>query len=977
MAEPWEEYQQQPTQQEGPWAQYAQPQQGLLAKGIGMLGTPEGRSQLLQGVEKLPGDIVRGTLDWFETPGKAVSQGLTSDEEVSFGLNTALGTIGGKTIPRGAPKGIDIPPEVATVSKAFNDTIAQPGATTLAADPEVAPKLQQARELGVIGPQDKPSLNELPPKEAGRAAMAATEPPDKIVGGEPGQPEQSEWRARWERTLDRMGVQGDARNVINSVVDANDEFAQARIGDMRPVEIEQLASVTGLDSSKIDVAGTSAKIKNNVELRNTTEAFRIVTEKIKRAAEDLAAKGGVDDEAEIGELMRLELQHDLLLDTTVASKELIALRAEFGRTGNTLNELHKAMAEANGLRDFLKDKQGRSPDDVRQRARMINDTPHESLPKVLQSTRQPQKPGWLFWTWQNGLISGPFTHAKYLAVNTATVYLERVIAPEMAAVIGKMRGDKVSLMAPLMANVGMYRALGDAFNGARAAFKANIRVPLESEIELTKRAVENPELKGAQTPYTQNVGPDWGVLQKVFNEDQLSAAAKIIGMPGRSANFIHTFYKILSERGAASMRAYEAAFNEGAKGEQLTDRYKYHLANPTNEALKATIDDAYSGAFMEKLGDKSGTLARALSTNRYTKWMFPFQHIPWNIERMSVKYSPAALFTLLADTKTGAALKGELGHPAQNLAFAKMLTGSAILGYFVDKALSGVATPDYPTDPKDQKTRQRWKDLGIQPNSLQIGDQWVEMNRLGPVGNVARIGANLGSIIRNYKGEDDKAMIGALWNGAMAAVNQVADETGFQTLRNLIDALDGRSDPGRFLAWQAGSFMPFSSLVSQSASFMDPSMRVANEFIAGLKYRIPLVREGELPKRDPVFGEPVPNPGFHAVFRESPVNQDPIKAELDRLHYYPTAPQRTIGHVKLNDEQYDRYEATAGPLVKQMLQGAINSDQYKRMPDTGRAAMVKGLISAGRAQARHAMQMYYPELIQQGIDARTRQISGQ
>jgi hypothetical protein len=436
---------------------------------------------------------------------------------------------------------------------------------------------------------------------------------------------------------------------------------------------------------------------------------------------------------------------------------------------------------------------------------------------------------------------------------------------------------------------------------------------------------------------------------------------------------IHTFYKVLSERGAAASRAYEAAFAEGATGDRFSERYNYHLANPTDEALKATVDDAYSGAFMEKLGDRSGTLAKALASNPVTKWLFPFQHIPWNIERMTVNYSPAALFELLGDTRTASALKGDLGNPAQNLAMAKIVVGTSIISYFVDKALSGVATPDYPTDPKE---RRRWQLLNMQPNALQVGDQWVEMTRLGPVGNVARIGANLGAIIKNYDGKDDSALMKAIWAGAMAAVNQVGDETGFQTLRNIIDVIDGKQPPGRFLAWQAGSFMPFSSFLSQNASIVDPSARVANGLIDALKYRLPFERETLLPKRDALYGEPVANPGFHTIMRESPVQTDPAKLELDRLKYYPTAPQKQIGHVKLTDEQYDRYEATAGPLVKQMLNTAIQAPRYQQMPDVAKQELLKGIIAAGRARARQAMQMAYPEIIQQGIAARRAQITG-
>ena len=360
---------------------------------------------------------------------------------------------------------------------------------------------------------------------------------------------------------------------------------------------------------KIDVAGTSGKIKTNAEIRNTIEAFRGITDKIQEAAKQLAEKHGADDEAEAIELTRLELQRDLLLNASVASKEFAGLRAEFGRIGNTIQDFMAASRETNAWREFLKDKQGRSIDDVRERARMIADAPPDALPKILEATRGPKPPGWLFWSWQQGLISGLITHTKYLMVNTATVYLERVISPEVAAIMGKMRGDKVSLMAPLWANVGMVKGMGDAFSAAGEAFKTGLRVPLESEIELTRRGEENPELRAAKTPYGQTTGPDWGIWKQVFNEDQLSAAAKVLSIPGKSANMIHTFYKVLSERGAAASRAYEAAFAEVATGDRFTERYNYHLANPTDAALKATVDDAYSGAFMEKLGDRSGTLA--------------------------------------------------------------------------------------------------------------------------------------------------------------------------------------------------------------------------------------------------------------------------------------------------------------------------------------------------------------------------------
>ena len=851
--------------------------------------------------------------------------------------------------------------------------------------PELQPKsaqpmLQQARELGVIGDRSRePSLNELPPKEAGRAAMAAGHPPDKVTGEIGGQPERTAWRKRWEARLDNIGVQGDARDVISAAVDANDEFVPARQGNMSAGQIEQLGSVTGLDTTRIDIAGTSSKIKNNVELRNTVEAFGIMKDKIKQAAIDLRAKNGLDDEAELGELTKLELQRDMLLDAAVASKELIAVRSEFAREGHTLNAFYKAQREANGLRDFLKDKEGKSPDDVRERARLIADTPDDALPKVL-TDRGPKQQPWYYWTWLQGLISGVITHTKYLAVNTGTTYLERVIAPEVAAMIGKVRGENVSLMAPLWANVGMVKGLPQAFTAAGEAFKTGLRVPLLEEIELAKRSVENPELQGAQVPYGQSIGPDWGIWKKVFNEDQLDTAAKVLGIPGKSANAIHTLYKQLSVAGSRTYRAYEAAYQEGSMPrEQFWERYNYHLANPTDEALKGAVDDAYSGAFMEKLGEQTGKWAKTTKDNPFLKWLFPFQHIPMNIERMTARYSPTPLVLAALQKTTGlktemaSAILGEHGAPAQNLAIAKVVVGSSIMGYFINKALSGDANGDYPTDTKE---RHEWSLMNKQPNSIKMGDQWVNMERLGPPGNLAKLGANIGSIINHYDGKDEDAVTKAMWSTWMAAVNQVGDEVGFQTLRNAIDAIEDPKKASRFMAWQIGSGIPFSSFLSQNASIMDPDMRVANTLVNGLKYRIPFVRETLLPKRDPIFGEPVHNPGYMSIMRESPINQDPVKSELDRLQYYPTAPQRTIGHVKLTDEQYDRYEATAGPLVKQLLAKEITTQRYRSQPDTEKVKDIQGAIAYGRGQARAALQMDAPHLIKQGIDNRTRQITG-
>lgn len=614
---------------------------------------------------------------------------------------------------------------------------------------------------------------------------------------------------------------------------------------------------------------------------------------------------------------------------------------------------------------------GRTAAEQEALARSVADLTPNQVAKVLDKLRtspEARKPGWFYWAWMQGLISGLITHTKYLAVNTATTVLERTIAPEVAALIGKARGEKVSAMAPLYSNVAMLRALPDAFSAAGTAFKTGMRVPLESEMRLFERGEESPQVKGAAAAYAPP-GPEWGIWKKVFNEDQLDTAAKVLGIPGRSANMIHTFYKVLSERASAGMRAYEAAFQEGATGEHFWERYQHHLNNPTDDALRGAVTDAYTGAFMAKLGEKTEKWAAALKQNPIMKWVFPFQHIPWNIERMSIEYSPLAIL----GPEMRAAILGRKGAPAQNLAIAKMAVGSSIIGYFIHKTLAGESTGDYPSDPKERKD---WALQGKQPNSSKMDGQWVSRERFGPVGNLANIGANLASIIQHYNGQDDDALTKALWASTMAAANQIGNEVGFQTLRNFIDAIEDPKKAQRFVAWQAGSFMPASSFLSQNASIIDPYMRKADDLVSGLKYRIPLLRETLPVKRDPLYGEPVPNPGYHTVFRSAPSRADAVKLEMARLDYHPGAPVNRVGGLKLTPEMYDEYEATAGPLVKQMLQSYVSQPAYQSLPDSVKAREFHAIVSTGRAQARLAIMAHHPELMQQGIEARKTAIFG-
>lgn len=592
---------------------------------------------------------------------------------------------------------------------------------------------------------------------------------------------------------------------------------------------------------------------------------------------------------------------------------------------------------------------GRTAAEQADLARQVEGLTPNQVARVLQRLRNDHGPGWVFWTVQQGLISGLITHSKYALVNTAQTFSDRVLAPELAAIMGRLRGGNDSLLAPLQAGVEIFKAVPDALAGVKQAFKTGTRVPLESELKLAERGEANPEAAGALVPYAPR-GPNWGVWKNVFNDTQLAKAEKVIGIPGRSANSIHTFFKILNERAAGGQRAFETAAAEGLKPgtDAFKSRYDYHLNNPTDAALKMNVEDAYAGTFMEKLGEQTEKFASVVR-NTPVKWLIFFTHIPMNMARRSVEYSPLALLNTLGETKMGSAIKGELGQQAQNLAFSKMAVGTAVGAYFINQALSGNATGDYPVDSKE---RARWAIEGIQPNSIKADGQWISMERLGPQATVARIAANYAAIIKGYDGKQDDALMKASLAFALGTAGALADDVGFETIRNIVNVLENPKEAARFAAWQLSSYALPVSLTTQFASAADPYMRQADSLLNGLKYHIPGVRETLLPKRDPIFGEPVPNPGYHNILRKAPVNTDPVKEEMDRLGYYPTAPEKKIAGVQLSPELYDRYEVMAGSMAKTALEGFVGHPSWGQMPPQARVAIMKSTIQESRKTAQ-------------------------
>jgi hypothetical protein len=857
--------------------------------------------------------------------------------------------------------------------------------------PTVA-EVAQARQLGVVGPEP-PRMSEANPREA---AAAATRSPDDILrgpepGGEPGATG-NPWRDRFEHFVGKLETSEDVKTLIREAATTNDEFTAARAGDVPLAHVEGLAEAAGVAPQLIDHTGVGRLMKNDNEVRIGMQLMLQTTDNVMEAARNARADASPES------LIKLQ---EAIMRRDLAVEQVVGARAEWGRTGRVFQEFMRDVKDQEGLTSFLKDK-GRTPTDLQGIADSLGDLDRTQAARVLSDLHQ-RTPGVFYWTWVNGLISGLLTHTKYVAANALYAASEHGVTTPLAAVIGKAKqafgaeAERVYFGEALAATYGGIAAVPHSLIATAKSIYSGQRAVLKSELEVHKEMVARGEkvphvidqavnqVTGRGRPEVFQNSDVWGKLSAGdIKGSMVDALGRTIGAPGDMAMGIHTFFKVLGERAGLEAEAYRAAAKEGlspAEGDFWRRRSELS-ENPTIAMRERAIAGAYKGTFMNELGPHGKAWQRMTKETPGLRWLFPFSHIPVNLMKATYEHTPFAFL----DSEMRDAITGKSGGVAQDRAIARMVVGSSIMGYFVHQALNGRATGDYPVDPQE---RDSWKLTGKQPNSILIGNTWVSLGKFGPAGNLANLAANIGYVIPHigdwWSGDDEEGMTKATFHAARAASNMVADEVGMMSLKMIFEAMHDEKKGAAWAASQAGSVVPFSSLLSQTASgglpgtggyLGDPYMREARTFFDGLKYKIPGQRETLLPKRD-WLGQPMPNPQYGNILRQKQVITDPVSLEMERLEIHPSLPQDRIGGVKLSRPLYDEFQTVAGAYTKTALESLVSQPGWTDLPTSARIGAIHANITQSRQLASAVMQAQHPELIGLGMQQRMDFITGE
>jgi len=819
-------------------------------------------------------------------------------------------------------------------------------------DPGALPSaIAEARDLGVIGPP-KPDVANMPPAEAAAAqvpppkTMAAARAGDDVIRGpEPGAPEKA-----GNIRLDQIGINADAKDVILDAAKNNDDFNQARAGNVPLAQVESLSDASGVPSGTLSANdGLGRLMHNDAVVRTWLRAFHQATDEIAGQMQKVAATG---DEADIATLreMKLRFQH--------MQEQVSGLTAEAGRTLGVFREFYENKGKAEMLGKVLEDNPGLDADSLKKLAdagRGLNDP--AAVARFIHDSNKPTFWDKYLYYWVNALISGPVTHLKYIGANAAFGAYEAGVVTPVAGALGAARrlagGTEGVYMGEAAARTwGLLAGTPDALRAAWTAAKNNVMTPFENEV--AGKAV-NPLTQTRPSP----IGGKLGFA---------------IGIPGRSAAGIHSFFRFLGYRAEIEAQAYRQAAKEGLSplDGSFWDRRGALADQPTDAMMDAGIENGNHLTFIGEQGEFGKAISRLANTRlgpggmQPFKLILPFTHIPGQILRAGLEQTPLAFL----DTKMRADILGKNGAVAADTARARLIAGGAVSAMVANWAVNDTITGYGPTDPTE---RAQWLRTH-EPYSVRLGGWWYSYNKFGPIGDLVGLVANLVDVGPKVgEGEYSEAAGRVI----KATSRMLEDEVGMQGLVNLIEALDEPDRKmGRFVAGQAASNMPYSSLLRQGASISDPYMREAKTFVDQLRYNVPFARQDLLPKRD-WLGQPMTNPGYENIIRQRPVNADPIDVAMSQLRgFRPAPPQARIGGVPLPPKLYDEYQTTAGAMTRATLEGMVTAPRWGEIPPGIREQIVHSMVENARKTAGSMMQARHPELIMQGLQDRSDKIKG-
>lgn len=441
-----------------------------------------------------------------------------------------------------------------------------------------------------------------------------------------------------------------------------------------------------------------------------------------------------------------------------------------------------------------------------------------------------------------------------------------------------------------------------------------------------------------------------------------------IRLPFRLNAVQDSFFRTLNYSMEKAAEAYRMAADEGHAGDALTRRTAELWNKPTQEIMTRASEGSTALTLMGQAGEFTQKLQRLinhsfniplLGETRILKFANPFIRIASvTLDATLMERTPLGfLKSQIRDD-----LLGRNGAAAQDMATGRMVFGSAVLLTMGSLAAQGYVSGSEPSDPAEAAM---WRLAGNQAYSIRIGDFWYSVNRLGPLGMLVGMSADLWHVADRADQGDFDGAASSMWHAVSANVLEQSWMTGFS------DMLRATTDSGRygeayvrnFLA----SFVPYSVGMGQLARALDPETRRAKTVVDAVIAKTPFASQELMPRRD-IWGEPVPTrdalgaPGVTAIYTQQ-AGSDPVNLAMLNLGIHPAPVSPRIRNVELTPEQYDDYARIAGRMAKMRLDQIVRSPAFLSWPSQTRYTVIQESIRQARETASGVVMMRHPQII--------------
>ncbi|WP_114227045.1 MULTISPECIES: D-Ala-D-Ala carboxypeptidase family metallohydrolase [Sphingomonas] len=537
-----------------------------------------------------------------------------------------------------------------------------------------------------------------------------------------------------------------------------------------------------------------------------------------------------------------------------------------------------------------------------------------------------------------GMLSGPQTHMANIVGNTITA-LTAPIEHGIAAGIGAVRGgvNKVlgrSTDRVLFSEVGA-RAFG-LLQGAKDGAEAVSRY-----LRTGERLDEFSKIEAAR------------------HQAISGTKGKIVRAPLAALEVEDEFFKSMARRMEMNAQAVRIARGEGLRGAAAKTRIAELIANPTQKMLAQAGDYGRYLTFQRQLTGKLGTnLQRLVNESPALKLFLPFIRTPANIFKYSVEHSPLAV-TMPSVWKELAA-----GGARRDVAVAKVMFGTGLAMAAYKGVEDGFITGNGPADPQQKSLLVA---EGWQPYSLKVGDRYYSYQRLDPFASILGVAADLADKQSGMTEAQRDKTTALLIGGMVSNLENKSFLTGISDVFSAVDAAgSGNPQQAVRIIQQRIAGVAVPAIVSQTANVLDPVQRTTSEdsFAEGqldaIKNRIPGLSKDQNPTRD-VMGDPrvtkeTLGPDIASPIRTSNATIDPdVEAIRDSGAGIGRLQRRgTFGGEKrkLNDKEWDSYQALAGKLTRQYIEEETSAADWKDQSAEDRRTAIKSAIKDARSEAR-------------------------